>query len=502
LHKDYYRLQAFFANTRNEDEMNLLVGEEAGRYREQYAAWESKTREIRAGMEEILAPVRLAKMEEMVQLFPKEAQEVFFIPPEKRTPMQWQMYYRGRQRVTPADGQLVKELQGEAKQRYEALQEELSKFDHLKPAEPPIAQAMIDASREAPATHVLAVGVYDRPLDEVEPGFLSILDPGAAKIVPPAPGVNSTGRRSALANWIADANNPLTARVMANRIWHYHFGRGIVGTPSDFGVMGERVIDQKLLDYLAVDFVEGGWRMKRMHRLIMLSNTYQQSSAYRPQAAEAAPDLWWRFERRRLEGEVIRDAMLSVSGLLNLKMGGPGVFPPLPPGIVMPGSKYVNWEVEKDPAEANRRGVYVFVKRNLRYPMFQTFDFPDTHESCARRYQTVTPTQSLALLNDELVLEWAVALAARVLNDSGVPLDAQVDRAYRIVYNRAASAKERATILEFLQSQASILREQLARNEKVYVPESLPAGVDPAHAAAFVDFCHTLLNSNEFVYMN
>jgi hypothetical protein len=289
---------------------------------------------------------------------------------------------------------------------------------------------------------------------------------------------------------------------MVNRIWHYHFGRGLVGTPSDFGVMGERVIDQKLLDYLAATFVEGGWRMKRMHRLIMLSNAYQQSSAHRPEAAQIASNLLWRFERRRLEGEVIRDAMLAVSGQLNLKMGGPGIFPPLPPGIAMPGSKYLNWEPEKDPAEANRRGVYVFVKRNLRYPMFQTFDFPDTHESCARRYHTVTPTQSLALMNNELVLGWAVALAGRVLNDSGVPVDAQVDRAYRLVHHRAPSAKERAAILEFLQSQASILSEQIGRNEKIYVPESLPAGVEPAHAAAFVDFCHALLNSNEFVYMN
>jgi hypothetical protein len=502
LHKDYYRLQAFFANTRNEDELNLLAGDEAARYKQQYAAWESQTREIRAGMEEILAPVRLAKMESMVQLFPKEAQEVFFIPPSERTPMQWQMYYRGKHRVTPSDAQLAKGLEGDAKERYETLQQELAKFDHLKPAEPPVGQAMIDASREAPPTHVLAVGVYDRPLDEVEPGFLTILDPAPAKIVPPAAGVNSTGRRSALANWLADPNNPLTARVMANRIWHYHFGRGIVGSPSDFGVMGERVIDQGLLDYLASSFVEGGWRMKRMHRMIMLSNTYQQSSTYRPEAAEAAPDLWWRFERRRLEGEVIRDSMLSISGLLNLKMGGPGVFPPLPPGVAMPGSKYLNWEPEQDPAEANRRSVYVFVKRNLRYPMFQTLDFPDTHESCARRYHTVTPTQSLALMNDELVLDWAVSLAARVLNDSGVPVEAQVDRAYRLVYDRAPSAKERAAVLEFLQNQATILRGQIARSEKTHVPDALPDGVEPAHAAAFVDFCHTLLNSNEFVYMN
>ena len=165
----------------------------------------------------------------------------------------------------------------------------------------------------------------------MQPGFLSILDPQPRKIVPPE-GLNSTGRRTALANWLADPKNPLTPRVMVNRIWHYHFGRGIVGTPSDFGLMGERPTNPQLLDYLAATFVENGWSIKKMHRLIMLSNTYQQSSAFQAEAAKVDPDnkLLWRFERRRLEGEAIRDSMLFVSGLLNTKMGGPGVYPPLP----------------------------------------------------------------------------------------------------------------------------------------------------------------------------
>jgi hypothetical protein len=241
-----------------------------------------------------------------------------------------------------------------------------------------------------------------------------------------------------------------------------------------------------------------------MHRLIMLSSAYRQSSAYHEESAQADPGnkLLWRFDRRRLEGEVIRDSMLSASGRLNLKMGGPGVFPPLPPGVSQPRSRYSSWDTDKDPSESNRRSVYVFVKRNLRYPMFEAFDFPDTHETCARRYNTVTPTQSLALMNDELVLEWSRALAGRVLNDGGLPVELQIDRAYRMVHHRAPTAKERQAILEFLQSQAAILGEQLARNEKVPVPDSLPAGVDRAHAAAFVDFCHTLLNSNEFLYLN
>jgi hypothetical protein len=332
---------------------------------------------------------------------------------------------------------------------------------------------------------------------------LSILDPTAAKIVPLST-LNSTGRRAALANWLTDPANPLPARVMVNRIWHYHFGRGIVGTPSDFGVMGERPSHKELLDYLAARFVEDGWSIKKMHRLILLSNTYAQSSAHRADAAEIDPanKLFWKFERRRLEGEVIRDSILHVSGLLNLKMAGRGIFPPLPAAISMPGSRYLNWEPEKDPAEANRRSVYVFVKRNLRYPMFESFDFPDTHESCARRYATVTPTQSLALMNDDLVLEWSKALAGRVLNDSGLAPEAQVERAYRFVHHRAPNTDERTAILDFLGKQTALLRDHAAAQGKLHLPASLPEGMEPAQAAAVVDLCHALLNSNEFVYLN
>src|SRR5207249_2021347 len=206
---------------------------------------------------------------------------------------------------------------------------------------------------------------------------------------------------------------------------------------------GDRPSNPELLDYLAVAFVEGGWSMKKMHKLIMLSDTYQQSSAYQPQAAKIDPEnkLLWRFDRRRLEGEVIRDSMLLVGGQLNLQMGGPGVFPPLPDGTIR-GSKYLAWKPETDPAQANRRSVYVFVKRNLRYPMFEAFDFPDTHESCPRRYATVTPTQPLALMNDELVMEWARELATRVLNDSGLSAEQQIERAYRLAFSRAPKPEE------------------------------------------------------------
>jgi hypothetical protein len=483
LQKDYYRLQAFFANIRNDDHASLLTGDQATAYQRQRADWENQTRDIRAKMDALLASVRTERLKEDIGMFPKEAQDAVFTPPEQRTPMQWQMYYRSASRL-PSNRELERALKGDAKQQYADLQKELAQFDGLKPADPPVAEAIFDGSRNAPPEFVLFKGVWDAPLDEVQPGVLSILDPAPAKIVAPE-GLNSTGRRSALANWLTDPKNPLTARVMANRIWQDHFGKGIVGTSSDFGVMGERPADPQLLDYLATSFVENGWSIKKMHRLIMLSTTYQQSSAYQEQAAKVDPDnkLLWRFDRRRLEGEVIRDSMLMAAGQLNLKMGGPGVFPPIPQGISN-GSKYLAWTPEKDPAEADRRSVYVFVKRNLRYPMFEAYDFPDTSESCPRRYATVSPTQPLVGMNDDLIRQWSRELANRVLNDAGLSPDQQVERAFRIVFNRAPKDDERQAVLDFLNKQAGEI------------------GGETARAAAFVDFCQALLNSNEFLYVN
>jgi hypothetical protein len=322
------------------------------------------------------------------------------------------------------------------------------------------------------------VGNYAVPTYEVEPGFLSILDPAPAKIVKPA-GVNSSGRRTALANWLADAKNPLSTRVIVNRVWHYHFGKGLVGTPSDFGLMGDRPSHPQLLDYLTSNFVENGWSIKKLHRQILLSSTYQQSSANNEMAAKVDPDnkLLWRYNRRRLEGETVRDSILSVSGALSTKMYGPGVFPPLPSGVVTRGG----WKKDEDPSEANRRSVYVFVRRNTRYPMFEAFDMPDTHESCARRNSTVTPGQALELMNNELVFEWSKDLAKRVSNDAGMTAQAQVERAYKLVYSRAPKSEETASALAFLERQDKITG---------------------SRQASFVDLCHMMLNSNEFLYLN
>jgi hypothetical protein len=201
-----------------------------------------------------------------------------------------------------------------------------------------------------------------------------------------------------------------------------------------------------------------------------------------------------------VEGEVLRDAMLQASGKLNLKMGGPGVRPELPAGVNTAG--FAGWVVEKDPVEASRRSVYVFVKRVLMYPMLDAFDAPNAQESCPRRFSTVVPSQALTVMNDKYVLDWSRALAGRVLNDGGLEPDQQIERAYRIALSRPPKADERQAVTQFLAQQSTVIADRLAHQEPVLLPDNLPAATDPAKAAAFVDFCHALLSSNEFMYVN
>jgi hypothetical protein len=497
LHKDYYRLQAFFAGTHHRDDIPLLKSGERERYQQQLKAWDEETQGLRAEMAALVEPVRKRAFEEAFDKFPEEIQGAVTTAPEQRTPFQWMMYYKAKPQLTLDSEDAAKRLRGEEKKRWQELKSKLDEFKPLHPGDLPLASGMVDIGREAPKTHVLKTGVYDAYLEEVEPGVLSILDPNPA-MIEPVPNANSAGRRAALARWLTNPANPLTSRVMVNRLWHYHFGRGIVGSPSDFGMMGEPPTHPQLLDYLAATFVERGWSLKAMHRMILLSNTYQQASSNAAAPLETATKLFARYPRHRLEGEAIRDAVLAVSGLLNSKMGGPSVFPELPPGLNPRGG----WKTSEDAEERNRRSVYVFVRRNLRYPMFEAFDMPDTHESCGRRMQTTTAPQALVMMNSKQVLEAAQSFAARVLAEAGADRKAQIDAAYRLAFSRRPDPAERDMGLSFLASHQPILDERAAANQPLALPSSHAENLDRAEAAALVDFCHMLLNSNEFVYVN
>jgi len=510
LQKDYYRLQAFFANTSFGDgPLPMKDPVERQKYEAQKAAWEEKTKDIRAEMNTILEPLRVAKAKSGSNTFEEEVKAAIMMDPSKRDPLQAMMYHTAEPRVAfdeEPDARTLRSLKGDAATRYADLKKQLAAFDSLRPAPLPQGQFMIDIGQNAPATYVLRGGNFALKGDQVQPGFLSILDPTDAKVTPLP---NSTGRRSALAAWLTDPKNPLVARVMVNRIWHYNFGKGIVATPGDFGRMGSRPTHPELLDYLAANFVENGWSIKKIQRQILLSNTYQQSADLQPKAAEEDPDnkLLSHWPRRRLEAEAVRDSMLFTSGLLNTKMGGPGVFPPVPAGTLSDLSATAaagGWKSEKDPAQNNRRSVYIFVRRNLRYPMLQEFDSANTFESCDFRKNTVTPSQSLDLLNNDLILQWAQSLAGRVLNDSGLTPEAQIDRAFKLTYGRSPSAEEQKIAADFFAKQIPIMAKRIATDSKAKppMPENMPAGIDPARAAALVDLSQMLLDSNEFLYIN
>ena len=330
-----------------------------------------------------------------------------------------------------------------------------------------------------PATRVLKGGDFRQPGEAVDPGFPSAISGDFAAAVLEKDRYRqypTRGRRMTLAKWIASPENPLTARVMVNRIWQQHFGRGIVGTASDFGKNGERPTHPQLLDWLAVRFVEEGWSVKAIHRLMVTSSTYRQS-ADNPGVRDSSPDpenrLLWRFNRRRLEAEAIRDSILSASGRLNLERRGPSVFPPLPEDMkdlsraARTGGSM--WESNESERDARRRSVYIFQRRSLPLPMMASFDAPVFNESCERRSVTTTPLQALTMMNGRLVNEEATHLAARVEREAGGRRKDRVARLFEIVLNRPPDQAEQQRFVEFQGSLEGICRVILNSNELLFI---------------------------------
>jgi hypothetical protein len=324
----------------------------------------------------------------------------------------------------------------------------------------------------------------------IEPGFLTVLTGGgAAKITPPRDGRPTSGRRRALAEWICSPENPLTARVMVNRIWDHHFGRGLVSTPSNFGRMGSLPSHPELLDWLATEFVRERWSIKRMHRLMMTSQAYQMESSFYREAnfAKDPEDVYlWRFPIRRVEGEVIRDVILSASGQLNLQAGGPPFFPAIPAAARVETARVGKWIMTKEEPSTWRRSVYSYWKRARKTPMFDVFDQPDTMVSCERRGMTTVPTQALTLLNDEFVLLQSKYFAERVSREGGGSAEGAIQKAYQIALSRAPTSKELSQSLAFVAQR----REHHAGK-----------GGENAALLALTDFCNVMLNLNEFVYV-
>jgi hypothetical protein len=333
-----------------------------------------------------------------------------------------------------------------------ALMQRLGEAYARAPERPPTAHVLAH-DEVVPDTHILFRGDFKNKGEKVTPGYLSALNPGPP-IVEPSGFLFVPQRRKALALWLTSPDQPLLGRVMVNRIWQGHFGKGLVGTPNDFGRQGDLPTHPELLDWLAVEFAERGWSIKQMHRLIMTSETYRASSVATPASLQKDPENRYlsRMNRRRLDADAIRDTVLAVAGTLNLRVGGVGVIPQLTREELLAARMPNLWPVNPDPAEHLRRSVYMQMKRSLTLPMLQIFDAPDTATSCARRETSTVAPQALAMMNSEFTSAQAGRFAERITREAGGD-DPQkaVEAGWRLAFGRSPSPEEKAAALDYLQ---------------------------------------------------
>lgn len=468
LQKDYYRLQAFFAGLRPREDLIAATPEQRRAHQARQAEWETKTADIRREIDSLEARYRARAAEDAITKFPDDIQEMIRKPAAERSPLEQQLAELAYRQVTYEYGRLDRLIKGEDKERLIALRRQLAEHDAAKPAPLPVAFGATDVG-----TAAAPVLIPKRAADPIEPGFLTLLEEQPAQIESLA---ESTGRRATLARWLTRPDNPLTARVMVNRLWQDHFGRGLAANASDFGRLGEPPTHPELLDWLAGRFMKDGWSLKKLHRLIVLSAAYRRSgevrnsergtrnesvsSATSPLAAphsalEADPEnrLYWRGSTRRLEAEQIRDAIFAVTGELETKTGGPGVESTEP-----------------------RRSVYTRVMRNTRDPLLDVFDAPFWFQSASSRETTTTPVQSLLLINGQFLLHRAQSFAERVQHDIGSTDEARfIARAYQLAFSRPPTDLELTAARRFLAAQPAAINPQLAGSaQAAFVAGKIP----------------------------
>lgn len=406
----------------------------------------------------------------------------------------------------------------------------------------PQALVLTDSKPTPVKSYLLRRGDPMNAGEEVTAGFLTALmpsdgDPSRWKPARPAD-AKTTFQRAALAGWICDPDagaGRLAARVIVNRLWQHHFGEGIVGTPSDFGMMGDRPTHPDLLDWLAGELIHNGWRLKPIQRLIVTSAAYRQTSAFDPQRAKRDPEnrLLWRQRPQRIEGEILRDAILSVSGCLNPQIYGPSIRPPIPADVISTRTSFPYQADGEDGPAQWRRSVYIFIKRETHYPMLDTFDGPNGINSCPRRVATTVPPQALYLLNDSFVRRRAIDFARRLQTAVGADARRQVDAAFELTLGRAPTPVEQRASLLFLRRQlayrpkpavamprgtenrnfigppTSTSKPPLPAAAPAFLgkwdfvgPPVLPPGPPDAATLALADFCQAMLGLNEFIYID
>jgi hypothetical protein len=511
LQKDYYAMEAsIFGYV--EVEYPLGPREQADAYMRKMTEIEDKVATLKEQIEAIDKPYReKSALEAIRKKYPPEVVRAVEKPESERTPgeklLAIQVFDSGVQIRSAA---VDKIMSPEDAAKKKALTDQLAAVNAEKPKPLPMASIVTDgdwrsvglgygdrnegacpkceleyvgagkflelgpgnASYKVPPSYFLMRGDPDSKAYPTKPGFLSVITNGNPPTeIPPADG-RTSGRRLAMADWLTSRDNPLTARVMVNRIWEHHFGKGIVPTLDNFGKMGEQPTNQELLDWLAVDFMNKGWSIKQMQRLMMTSEAYQMASEYNDDASAKNDPLdtyLWKYRIQRLEGEIIRDNIMSVAGSIDLTMGGPAIFPHVDESFTRTLFRGIYRNQEDGPA-VWRRSIYIYQKRALPSPMLQVFDLPDSSQSFGARYVSTVPTQALQLMNDDFVLNQAQLFADRVKKEAGSDVAKQVDLAYRIALTRSPTKRELSLATDMIQS------------------------------GSLVDFMNVMLNLSEFLY--
>ncbi|HEY6343952.1 MAG TPA: PSD1 and planctomycete cytochrome C domain-containing protein [Bryobacteraceae bacterium] len=515
--KDYYSMEAsIFGYV--EVEYPLGPREQADAYMRKITEIGEKTADLKDQIDEINKPYhdKLA-LEEIRKKYPPDVVRAVEKPESERTPgeklIAIQVLESGYSNRSAAAVDKIMSSEDAAKKK--ALNDQIAALNAEMPATPPMASIVTDgdwrsvglgygdrnegacpkceleyvgagkflelgpgkANYKVPPSYFLLRGDPDSKAYPTKPGFISVITQGNPPTeLPPADG-RTSGRRLALAEWLISRDNPLPARVIVNRIWQGHFGKGIVPTLDNFGKMGEQPTNQALLDWLAVEFMNKGWSIKQMQRLIMTSEAYQMASEVNdaasakidPAKIDTDDTYLWRYRIQRLDGEIIRDNILSVAGSIDLTMGGPAIFPHVDESFIKSLFRGI-YRNQEDSPDVWRRSIYIYAKRTLPNPMLQVFDLPDMSQSFGARYVSTVPTQALQLMNDDFVLRQAQLFADRLKKEAGNDVAKQVDLAYRIALTRPPTERERSLATDMIQS------------------------------GSLVDFTNVMLNLSEFLY--
>lgn len=523
LQTDFYQLQAFFSGIVLEDKLPVGSHQSIAAYRREMQKWLDNTAELRHELHEIETAARIKLAGDKRMKFPADVLAAIDCLPEDRSAMQRQLAFWSERQMEYKPEDLPKHIAEDKKARREELIVLLAeaKKGLPKPQIEASVMAVAELSITPPKTHLLETGSYDKPRQELSPHFPVILRQDFSENPPTftPPSDRSSGRRSALARWLTDPRHPLTHRVWVNRIWQGHFGKGFVDTANDFGIQTPKPLHASLFDWLTSEFTDSGMHAKHLHRLIICSTAYRQSSdavlqdsetevdpkpnssklvsnsATSPETVDPDNLYLWHFPRQRLTSERIRDAWLASSNNINDAMYGPGVRPELPPNFGGAGG----WKIG-EPQDRVRRSVYIYAKRNLPYPMMAAFDFPDMHESCGCRTKTTISPQALMLLNSGVIVEAARQLSQRAIQEAGsADPSTQINRAWQIIVGRPASDREIQSALKFLDSQRQIILSSATTPSAE--PQTATTGSSPEDMA-FSDLCHVLLNSNEFLFVD